>query len=225
MSEALQNSGRPIVFNVCEWGSNQPWLWAPAIANLWRTTDDIQDCWNCTQDWGGMGWPTILDKQVGLEKYAGPGHWNDPDMLEVGNGGMTGTEYQAHFSLWCILAAPLMAGNDLRSMTAEIKNILTNKEVIALDQDPLGIQGSKIRDDGDFEVWLKPLQGGDVGVCFLNRSAAPKDFRIEWKDLSINGKFKIKDLWNKKSVEDLSATFSSKVDSHGVILLRLMKEK
>ena len=118
MRDALLKAGRPIVFSICEWGTAKPWLWARDVGNLWRTTGDIQDCWDCKRDWGGMGVVHILDLQDGLQSYAGPGHWNDPDMLEVGNGGMTTTEYRAHFSLWCLLASPLMAGNDLRSMPA-----------------------------------------------------------------------------------------------------------
>jgi alpha-galactosidase len=138
MRDALKLSGRPIVFSICEWGSSKPWLWAGDAGNLWRTTGDIQDIWEGKGEKYGLGVMNIVDLQVGLESYAGPGHWNDPDMLEVGNGGMTTTEYRSHFSLWAILAAPLAAGNDLRTMSPEIHDILTNKEVIAVDQDPLG---------------------------------------------------------------------------------------
>ena len=130
-----------MVFSLCEWGSSKPWLWARDVGNLWRTTGDIQDCWDCKRDWGGMGFVHILDLQNGLESYAGPGHWNDPDMLEVGNGGMTTTEYRSHFSLWCILAAPLIAGNDIR-MTPEIAEI-RRIEVIAVDQDSMGLPGGE----------------------------------------------------------------------------------
>ena len=174
MRDALLASGRPIVFSICEWGSTKPWLWAGDVGNLWRTTGDIQDCWDCKRSWGGMGWPHILDLQDGLEKYAGPGHWNDPDMLEVGNGHMTDQEYRAHFSMWCILAAPLMAGNDIRDMSPGIQDILTNKEVIAVDQDVLGKQGRKVQDDGDFEVWAKELKDGSQAVALLNRSTKEK---------------------------------------------------
>lgn len=165
MSEALRATGRPIVFSICEWGTHSPWLWGAQVGHLWRTTGDIQDNWGSVLN--------ILDRQVGLEQYAGPGHWNDPDMLEVGNGGMSETEYQAHFSLWCILAAPLMAGNDLRSMSEATRAILTNREVIAVNQDPLGVQGRKIRDDGDHEIWVKPLVNGERAVLFFNRGEMP----------------------------------------------------
>ena len=147
---ALDAAGRPIVLSICEWGTAKPWLWGKEVGgNLWRTTGDIKDRWGGSEKWpdgsccayGVLG---ILDQQVGLESYAGPGHWNDPDMLEVGNGGMTDTEYRAHFSLWAILAAPLIAGNDLRDMRPEIHDILTNKEVIAVDQDALGREGERV---------------------------------------------------------------------------------
>ena len=145
MRDALKKSGRPIVFSLCEWGSTKPWLWAGAVGNLWRSTGDIIDKWEGSEKWGGLGVVQILDLQDGLQSYAGPGHWNDPDMLEVGNGGMSLTEYRAHFSMWCLLAAPLMAGNDIRAMSADIRDILTNKEVIAIDQDPLGREGRRVK--------------------------------------------------------------------------------
>ena len=142
MRDALRATRRPIVFSMCEWGTSKPWEWARGVAHLWRTTGDILDCWDCTNTWGGAGWTVLLDKQVGLDKYAGPGGWNDPDMLEVGNPGLTVPESRAHFTMWCMLAAPLMAGNDLRGMAPEIRDILVNPEVIAVDQDPLGRQGT-----------------------------------------------------------------------------------
>ncbi len=159
MSEALRASGRPIVFSICEWGDGKPWLWAGRLGNLWRTTGDIYDHWEGVDRWQ-IGVMNILDMQVGLEGFAGPGHWNDPDMLEVGNGAMTDTEYRAHFSLWAILAAPLIAGNDLAAMSPATKAILMNKEVIAVDQDALGIGASRVAKDGDYEVWARPLAGG-----------------------------------------------------------------
>ena len=163
MRRALDQAGRPIVFSICEWGSNKPWLWAQGIGHLWRTTGDITACFDCDQH--GYGFARILDMQVGLEAFSGPGGWNDPDMLEVGNEGLTAVESRAHFSLWAILAAPLMAGNDLRSMTAETRDILTNREVVAVNQDSLGRQGRKVRDDGYqgfFQVQGDPVPFGDA---------------------------------------------------------------
>jgi len=171
MRDALALSQRPITFSICEWGSTKPWLWARDIGNLWRTTGDIQDCWDCRKDWGGMGFVHILDLQENLEPYAGPGHWNDPDMLEVGNGGMSTVEYRAHFSLWCILSAPLMAGNDIRSMSPDIAAILMNKELIAVDQDSLGMQGRRVKRTGELDIWAKQLADGSRAVALLNRGA------------------------------------------------------
>ena len=162
MSNALLSTGRPIVFSMCEWGTAKPWLWGKGIGNLWRTTGDISDNWSLHKKWDDgdccqNGMVDILDQQVGLESFSGPGHWNDPDMMEVGNGGMTTTEYRSHFSFWAMLAAPLIAGNDVRSMSADTKEILENKEVIAINQDPLGRQGRRISKQGDLEVWSRPL--------------------------------------------------------------------
>jgi alpha-galactosidase len=222
MSDALKSSGRPIVFSLCEWGTAKPWLWAKDVGNLWRTTGDITDCWDCKKQYS-MGWTKILDLQDGLETYAGPGHWNDPDMLEVGNGGMTTTEYRAHFTLWCILAAPLIAGNDLKNMSPEIKEILANKEVITVDQDALGMQGRRVRKKGDAEVWAKQLKDGSRAVALLNRGAADADISVAWEDLGYPSHVSanIRDLWAKKDLGKSSATFSARVPSHGVVMFRI----
>jgi len=153
MSKALQKAGHPIVFSVCEWGLNKPWKWAASVGELWRTTDDIYHVFDGVHDfgtWSALGVMRIVDLQKGLRKYAGPGHWNDPDMLEVGNG-MTTSEDRTHFSMWCMLAAPLIAGNDLRKMSKTTLDILTNREVIAVDQDSLGIEGFKYADNDSLE--------------------------------------------------------------------------
>jgi len=221
MRDALEAAGRPIVFSLCEWGSNKPWLWARDVGNLWRTTGDISDCWICKKD--QLSWTQILDLQVGLETYASPGHWNDPDMLEVGNGGMTTAEYRSHFSLWCMLAAPLMAGNDLKNMSAEIKEILTNKEVIAIDQDPLGMEGRRVRKNGDSEVWGKQMKDGSRAVALLNRGASDADISLSWEDLGYPAHLAAaaRDLWAKKDLGKFTGTFSAKVLSHGVVMLRV----
>ena len=224
MRQALEKAGRPIVFSICEWGSHQPWLWAKGIGHLWRTTSDIQDMWEGKNDWGGLGWTNILDLQVGLESYAGPGHWNDPDMLEVGNGGMSVQEYRAHFSMWCILAAPLMAGNDLRNMTPGIRDILTNREVIAIGQDALGRQGRKVRDDGDFEVWSKTLLDGTRAVALLNRSTAAQEMRVAWNEIGYPAHLeaRVRDLWQKKDLGKFTGSFSANVPGHAVVLVKIM---
>jgi alpha-galactosidase len=223
MSQALAKSGRPIVFSLCEWGSTKPWLWGKDVGNLWRTGGDIVDKWSGSSKWGGLGVVEILDRQDGLESYAGPGHWNDPDMLEVGNGGMTNTEYRAHFSMWCVLAAPLMAGNDIRTMSPEIRDILTNKEVITVDQDPAGLQGKRVKKDGELEVWSKQLSDGGRAVALLNRSASEANITVNWTDVGYPAHLRaqVRDLWLKKDVGPATGTFSSAVPSHGVVMLRI----
>lgn len=172
MRDALYTAGRPIVFSICEWGTSKPWEWAGTVGHLWRTTGDISDSWNSMID--------IFDKQKELSRYAGPGKWNDPDMLEVGNGGMTTEEYKTHFSLWCMLAAPLMAGNDLKSMSAETKAILMNKEMIAINQDTLGRQATCYRDNGDYQIWVKALSNNEKAICLLNKSDEKKSVLVDF---------------------------------------------
>lgn len=237
MSKALKAAGRPIVFSLCEWGTNKPWLWAENVGELWRTTGDISALFDGYLDhgtWKQDGLMTIVDQQIGLRKYAGPGHWNDPDMLEVGNG-MSTNEDRAHFSMWCMLAAPLIAGNDLRKMSEVTKDILTNKEAIAVDQDKLGIEGFKYSDKDSLEVWVKPLENDDWAVCFLNRSHKPIQVNFNWKEELIKDTlfnkiinanehtYKIRNLWTKNNMGDTQSSFSAMLPSHDVILLRLEK--
>jgi len=214
MRDALQATGRQIMFSICEWGANKPWLWGPSVGQLWRTTGDITDTWDSMT--------SILDQNSVLAQYAGPGHWNDPDMLEVGNGGMTDTEYRAHFSLWSMMAAPLIAGNDISNMTEATKEILLNKEVIAIDQDPAGIQGSKIRDDGDYEVWVKPLSNGDKAVLFFNRSQSSTTMNLNISDLGLNDAsvYIVRDLW-EHSESATTNLISAVVPSHGAAMFRV----
>lgn len=225
MREALKSAGRPIVFSLCEWGSNNPWEWAKGIGHLWRTTGDIEDKWARTGDKGGLGVVDIIDAETLLYPYAGPGHWNDPDMLEVGNGGLTKDENISHFSMWCMLAAPLMAGNDLRSMPGETNLILTNKEAIAVDQDPLGVQARLSVSMGDKQIWVKELAGGQLALCFFNRSGKEWNLNYNWtdiKEVSDAGKiFSARDLWQHKDIGKTSKNLVSKIPSHGVLMLRL----
>ena len=226
MRAALDASGRPIVFGICEWGSNKPWLWGKGIGNLWRTTGDISDKWQDHKKWPdgsccSNGMVDILDQQVGLESYAGPGHWNDPDMLEVGNGGMTTAEYRAHFSLWAILAAPLIAGNDLRDMKPEIREILTHKEVIAVDQDPAGNEGRRVRKNGNVEVWSKVLQDGSRAVVLFNRGTEDAEIGVSWEELGYPAHLsaKVRDLWQAKDLGEHKGTFSATVAPHSVVMV------
>ena len=226
MRDALKAAGRPIVFSMCEWGTAKPWLWAADTGNMWRTTGDINDHWEGKQKYkdGGccaLGMLDILDLQVGLEAFAGPGRWNDPDMLEVGNGGMTTNEYRAHFSLWAILAAPLIAGNDLRSMSPEIKEILTNREVIAVNQDALGHQASRVAKGGSVEIWSKTLKDGSRAVLVLNRGASETEASVPWTVLGYPEHLSagVRDLWVHKDLGKFTGKFSVKVPSHDVVVL------
>jgi len=224
---ALDTAGRPIVLSICEWGSHQPWLWGKEVGgNLWRTTGDIQPRWSGRKEWKpgdccSFGVVDIIDAEDPIYSYAGPGHWNDPDMLEVGNGDLTPTENRAHFSFWAFLAAPLMAGNDLRDMKPEIHAILTNKEVIAVNQDPLGRQGRRVWKDGDLEVWSKPLAGGARAVILFNRGTSEQEVTAKWSDLYYPDDLSatIRDLWEKKEIGKASGKFSAKVAPHGVVMV------
>jgi alpha-galactosidase len=170
-----------------------------------------------------LGVVDILDLQDGLQSYAGPGHWNDPDMLEVGNGGMTTDEYRAHFSLWSILAAPLLAGNDLRDMKPEIHDILTNKEVIAVNQDALGRQGRRVRKDGDLEVWAKQMQDGSRSVVLLNRDVSEKEIAVSWEDIGYPSHLSasVRDLWHAKDLGQHQEKFSASVAPHSVVMVKI----
>ncbi len=224
MRDALAKSGRPIVFSICEWGSTKPWLWAGNVGNLWRSTGDIINKWDGKEKWGGNGVVQILDLEDGLESYAGPGHWNDPDMLEVGNGVLNMNESRAHFSMWCILAAPLIAGNDIRSMTPETRDILTNAEAIAIDQDPLGQQGKRVRKSNNgLEVWSKQLADGGRAVALLNRSGSEADISASWTEIGYPDTLtaSVRDVWAKKDLGSLKSKVSASVPSHGVVLLRI----
>ena len=187
---------------------------------------DYQDRWAGKKEWSpgnccSYGMLDIVDENAELYPFAGPGHWNDPDMLEVGNGSMTTTEYRTHFSLWAIMAAPLIAGNDLRSMTPEIRDILTNKEVIAIDQDPLGRQGRRVWKDGDLEVWAKQLKDGDRAVILLNRGSAEHEITVNWEQIGYPAHLSaaVRDLWAHKDLGRFAAKFSEAVASHGVAMV------
>ena len=235
MRDALYAAGRPIVFSLCEWGDNKPWLWARDIGHLWRTTGDIYNCFDCVFDhgtWKSWGVLQILDMQNGLREYAGPGHWNDPDMLEVGNG-MPVNEERAHFSMWCLLAAPLIAGNDVRSMSDSTRDVLLNADVITVDQDKLGIQGFKYSAQDGVEIWFKPLADDAWAMCALNRTNAARQVTFNWKEENVNDTFskrdakfgtmtyRLRDLWTKKDRGSTKDALSAEVPSHDVLMLRL----
>lgn len=233
MSDAIKLSGRPIVFSICEWGENEPWKWGKGIGHMWRVTPDIRDCYQCKFDWGGVGVLDIIDIMADLYPYAGPGHWNDAEMLEVGNGGMNKEEYKTHFSMWCMLATPLMAGNDLRKMDADTKEILTNKEVIAVNQDKLGEQARRFMDMGEKEIWAKPLANGELAVCFLNRTESVWKLDYDWHkqtiyfadEVNIHKKeYKIRDLWKHQDIGTTKAHTQYEIVPHGVLMVRLSQK-
>ncbi len=238
MRNALFAAERPIVFSLCEWGNNQPWEWGKEVGHLWRISGDIAPIFDGEEghgSWISWGVLQILDMRPDIRKYAGPDHWNDFDMMEVGNG-MSVAEDRAHFSLWCMMASPLMAGNDLQHMSQETITILTNREVIAVNQDSLGIQGFRCYQKDDWEIWAKPLKGGDMALCFLNRGKNTEKIEFDWgekiikddefkKQVSFAEKeYQIRDLWTKKDIGTTKQIFKTKIASHDVVMLRLFKK-
>ena len=217
---AFDATGRDMVLSICEWGRNLPWEWAGEIGQLWRTTADIRD------NWSSVLW--ILEANNRHHEAAGPGHWNDPDMLEVGNGGMTLEEYRSHFSLWAMMAAPLIAGNDLRSMSDEIRDILTNRDVIEVNQDPLGVQGRVVLDRGyGMQVWAKPLADGSVAVALFNQRDGEMGGSVSWHEIGLGlGAATVRDLWTGEQVEHvddgtIATRLQKRVPGHGVVMLRV----
>lgn len=214
MRDALTSCGRPIAFSICCWYFVGTWMYD--CGNLWRVSNDITDSWASITN--------IIDTNEKLYMHAGPGHWNDPDMLEVGNGKCTFEEYKSHFSLWCIMAAPLITGCDLRSMSAETQSIILNKELIGIDQDSAGIQGRIVKDNGDLEVWMKPLgsaTGTEKAVLLFNRSSGTVTITANWSDLGITGSVPVRDCWAQKDLGVFNGSYSASVPSHGVVVLRL----
>jgi alpha-galactosidase len=216
MADALKTTGRPIVLSLCQYGHQDVWRWGASVGgNLWRTTGDIEDNYR-SMAYIGFG-------QNGLEKFAGPGHWNDPDMLEVGNGGMKTEEYRTHMSLWAMLSAPLLAGNDLTKMDATTLELLTNKEVIALDQDPLGKQGYRIAQEGPLEIWMKPLNDGTIAVGMFNRMDTPSPMTLHLSDIGVKSSARLRDLWKHQDLGTFADVFKQTIGPHGVMLLKVAK--
>ncbi len=241
MSKALKAAGKPIVFSICEWGDNQPWDWATPVGNLWRISGDIYPCFDCEYkheegNWSSWGVLRILEMRKDIRKFSGPDHWNDFDMMEVGNG-MTITEDKSHFTLWSMMASPLFAGNDLRIMKPETLNILTNKEIIAINQDALGIQGFKYQSENGVDVWVKPLFDENWAVVFLNRSDKTQKINFDWKKHIIEDndfkfilnltsqKYNVRDLWEHIDLGNTNKIFQKELASHDVIAIKLTKVK
>lgn len=235
--DALYAAGRPIVLCICEWGNTQPWLWGKEIGQLWRISGDITPCFDCIvdhgsyKDWGIM---KIVDLRNDIRKYAGPNGWNDYDMMEVGNG-MTVTEDRTHFSIWCMLSTSLIMGNDLRSASPATNEILTNKNAVAINQDPLGVQAFKYKDIDSTEVWVKPLKNDEWAICFLNRKNKSVTLNFNWSDNFIkdpdfsysvdfkNEKFKILNIWTGKKTGTTRKPLTAVIPVHDVVMLRLSK--
>ena len=214
IGNALRSSGRSIVFSLCDWGQSNVWTWGPGVGNLWRTTGDISDNWTSML--------SNFDSNASHASYAGPGGWNDPDMLEVGNGGMSATEDQTHFSLWAISAAPLIMGNDMSNMSASAKSILMNSDVIAVDQDSRGAQGTKVSDSNGLQVWSKPLSGtGNVAVVLLNRNTSASNITVNWSNIGLSGSASVRDLWSHTNVGSFNGSYTANVAGHGVVMLKI----
>jgi alpha-galactosidase len=214
MHDALVKTGRPILYSLCQYGNDAVWRWGTEVSgNAWRTTGDISDHYARMEEIG-FG-------QAGLAKFAGPGHWNDPDMLEVGNGGMTTDEYRQHMSLWVILAAPLLAGNDLTTMTPETISLLTNREVIAVDQDRLGKQGDRVSAEGPIEIWARPLADGGKAVGVFNRHPTAISATVDFKQLGFRKAVQVRDIWQAKDLGKMEEPYSVVVPPHGVVFLHV----
>ena len=214
MHDALVRTGRPMVFSLCQYGYERVWRWGASVGgNLWRTTEDITDHYDRMS--------VIGFDQDGLEPFAGSGHWNDPDMLEVGNGGMNHDEYMTHMSLWALLAAPLLAGNDLSKMTQETLDILTSKEVIAVDQDAKGAQGRRVAQEGPLEVWAKPLADGSVAIGLFNRGESTNPVTVNFKDIGARSSVRLRDLWQHKDLGSFTGSYTGDIPRHGAILLKV----
>ncbi len=239
MRDALYNAGRPIVFSICEWGDNQPWKWGEKIGHLWRVTGDIINCWDCEVGhgtWSSWGIWKIINMRKQIRKASGPDHWNDFDMMEVGNG-MTAAEDRSHFAMWSMLASPLIMGNDLRDMANETIKTLTNKEVISVNQDKLGVQGFRFTNQNNFEIWLKPLEADSWAMTFINMSDKEEVLDFDFKkhhlgddlnglriDLK-NNVYKIRDLFKHAEIGDTNQKLKTTIGSHDVLMVKLHKIK
>lgn len=233
MRDALYAAKRPVVFSICEWGENEPWLWARDVGHLWRTTGDIKPFAECVFKTGApMGWLNILEKQIPLSRYAGPGHWNDPDMLEVGNGNMSFHENRSHFTMWAMLAAPLILGADITKMPEEILGIVSNREVIAINQDSLGKQAFRYITTDGIDIWVKPLSGKRYAIAVLNKNKSSSEFLYDWK---WRGKcffapsgdmedYRLYNIWDKKEAGTTEEPFEAKLEAREVVLLLVTRE-
>lgn len=227
MRDAIYKAGRPMILSICEWGTNKPWEWGKNVGHLWRTTEDIINCFDCKNNWGGLGVLQIIDLHTEIGDYSGPGHWNDPDMLEIGNGVLTPAQERLHLSMWAMFSAPLMAGNDIRNMSPETLKLLTNKEVLEVDQDKLGISAIRWMKYGDLEIWFKPLSDNNYAYCFINRSNQPitinQDIKATIRKFKVDGSYKIRDLWKHKDIGTTKENVVGVIPPHDALMLKLTK--
>jgi alpha-galactosidase len=214
MYDAIRRTGRPMVYSLCQYGLEAVWRWGPEVGgNMWRTTDDIG---------GDYDRATLFGFQHnGLEKFVGPGHWSDPDVLQVGLGKLSNDEGRTQMTLWCILAAPLLAGNDLTKMTKETLETLTNPEVVAVDQDPLGIEGHRVWQEGPLEVWMKPLSDGSKAVGLFNRSGSGLPIRVRFGAIGVGHSALVRDLWTRKDLGTFAEKYTADVPKHGAVLIKV----
>jgi alpha-galactosidase len=225
MRDCLIRTGRPMIFSICEHGRSKPWEWGREAGHLWRTTPDIKDAFDGDIKWG-WGFNKIIDQTHHLHPYAGPGGWNDPDMLVVGlkgtiewqGPGCTFEEYRSHFALWCLSAAPLLIGCDIRNMDEETKGILLNKELIAINQDVLGKQGHIVKKENNTDIWVKPLADNAYAFGLYNRSDTEKEITVSFRDLGLDGETKVtvRDVWEHRDKGIHDRQLSHKVPSHGI---------
>ncbi len=233
MGEALKATGRPIVYSICEWGPRSPWLWGKMVGgHLWRVSYDIHDFWDKPRNaTSPIGILTAIDVMSDLSRFAGPGGWNDPDMLVIGlsntgyikGGGCTDTEYRTQMSMWCMFSAPLMMGCDLRRMSEATKTTLLNKEIIAIDQDPLGKQAFRVMRNDGLEAWKKPLSGNRVAIAFLNRNSTAKSVAATFKELELKSKneFTVYDVWKHVSLGETKGSLSADLQPHETLVFVL----
>lgn len=235
MRDAIAKSGRPMVFSLCEWGDNQPWTWAKEVGHMWRVTGDIINCWDCEfshGDWSSWGLWSIIHMRKDIRKYSGPGHWNDFDMMEVGNG-FTPAEDRVHFVMWSMLASPLIMGNDVRTMSRETRELLTHEGIIAINQDSLGVQAFRYMNENNVDIWVKPLQHNEWAVAFVNHNKTEVVFRHNWKKHPMadglvkraletdRQNFRIREVIQRKELGTTNKELEVKLGSHDVLLLRI----
>ncbi|NJB72135.1 alpha-galactosidase [Saonia flava] len=238
MRDGLKAAKRPVVFSICEWGDNEPWKWGKDVGHLWRVTGDITPCWDCELghgNWSSWGIWKIINMRKGIREASGPGHWNDFDMMEVGNG-MTQGEDRVHFGMWALFASPLIMGNDLRAASKETLEILTNKEVISVNQDPLGIQGFRFMNENDIEIWIKPLANDGWAINFVNMSESKKELNYDWKkehigDNTVNRNlevdkftYEIRDLFKKQDLGTTKNNLKATIEGHDILMVKLKKK-